>query len=330
MKLHSIRWMFLLAAFPMVTGAAEPAPASRKVELAEVAQSWPAEATVEAVRQATLTAQVQGRVLEVRADAGTAVKPGQLLMRLDARQAAEDAAGAEARLAQAKAQWERNRSLFEKKFISKAALDAAEADYKAARAAAGGAGAGLSYASITAPFAGVVGERLTELGEMAAPGKPLLTVFDPVGMRVVAAVPQYKLGELRGTLKAKVEFPESGRWVDAVRVELLPTVEGRTHTATVRAYLPEKIDGVRPGMFARLHLLTGAAKKIVVPAGAVVRRGEVSLIYVLDDKSAPRLRQVRLGEAQAGGDIEVLAGLAAGETIALDPIRAGIDTRKKP
>ncbi|HEY6896321.1 MAG TPA: efflux RND transporter periplasmic adaptor subunit, partial [Rhodocyclaceae bacterium] len=95
-------------------------------------------------------------------------------------------------------------------------------------------------------------------------------------------------------------------------------------------YLPEKIDGVRPGMFARLHLLTGSAKKIVVPSGAVVRRGEVSLIYVLDDKSAPRLRQVRLGEAQAGGDIEVLAGLAAGETIALDPIRAGIDTRKKP
>ncbi|HEY6898939.1 MAG TPA: biotin/lipoyl-binding protein, partial [Rhodocyclaceae bacterium] len=125
MKLHSIRWMFLLVALPMVTAAAEPAPAGRKVELAEVAQSWPAEATVEAVRQATLTAQVQGRVLEVRVDAGATVKPGQLLMRLDARQAAEDAAGAEARLAQAKAQWERNRSLFEKKFISKAALDSA-------------------------------------------------------------------------------------------------------------------------------------------------------------------------------------------------------------
>lgn len=321
--------LFLSLMIPCLPAGAEPLQ-GQKVVLKPVDRTIAADATVEAVRQATVAAQVNGRVMEVRVDAGSRVKAGEVLMRIDSREAAQGAAAAQAQLIQAQAQYERTRSLIEKKFVSAAALDKAEADYKAAKAVAAQAGVGAGYGTITAPMAGVVGQRLTELGEMAAPGRPLMTVFDPRSLRVVAAVPQQALAELKGgkSLQARIEFTESGRWLDAARVEVLPTVDGRTHTATVRAYLPDNTDQVLPGAYARLHLITGKADKLLVPASAVVRRGEVTLVYVLDDKGAPRLRQVRLGETMADG-VEVLAGIASGETVALEPVKAGMAAVKK-
>jgi RND family efflux transporter MFP subunit len=304
--------------------AAESAAESVTVQMREVALSYPAEGVVEAVRQATVAAQLAGRVIEVRADAGKRVKQGEVLMRIDAREAAQGLAGAQAQLAQAKASYERTKALVDKKFMSPAAMDQAEAAWKAAQATAGASGATLSHASVTAPLSGLVAERHTELGEMAAPGKPLITVFDPKGMRVIATVPQYKLAEVRRNAKARVEFPESGLWIDAVRVEILPAADPRSHTVTARLYLPDDIAGVIPGMAVRAHFVSGKATKLTVPPAAILRRGEITAVYVLDDKAQPRLRQVRLGEAVAGGELEVLAGLAPGEKVSLDPVKAGI------
>jgi len=315
---------FLLLALALVAGLAH---AQYTVELKDTELTYPAEAVVEAVKQATVAAQLQGRVVEVRADAGQRVKQGEVLMRLDAREAAEGAAGSQAQYLQAKAQYERSKNLHGQKFISQAALDQAEATFKAAQANAGASGATLSHATVTAPISGIVAQRHTELGEMASPGKPLITVFDPKGLRVTASVPQYKLAEVRKASRAKVEFPEIGVWVDAAKVEVLPTADARTHAVTARVYLPDDLQNVIPGMFARVHFITGVAKKLTVPAAAVVRRGEVSALYVLGE-GGPRLRQVRLGEAVAGGDLEVLAGLSAGEKISLDPVKTGIDLRQ--
>lgn len=307
-----------------LTPALAQTAATATIEAREVDVTYPAEATVEAVRQATVAAQVAGRVIEVRADAGQRVKSGELLMRLDAREAAEGLAGAQALAIQAKANLDRNRSLFEKKFISQAALDKAEADYKAAAAAAGAAGAGLSHGSVTAPIGGIVGQRLAELGEMAALGRPLFSVFDPKSLRVVASVPQYKLAEVRQATKARIEFPETGRWVEAVRVELLPSADARTHTVTARLYLPDNADGIVPGMAARAHFVSGRAKKLTLPPAAVLRRGEVTAVYVIDGQNQARLRQVRLGEPVAGGELEVMAGLASGDKVSLEPVKTGI------
>ena len=305
------------------------APQTLVLQAREVATTYPAESVVEAVRQATVAAQVVGRVVDVRTDAGRRVKAGETLMKIDAREAAEGVAGAQAQLAQAQANYGRTRNLYEKKFISGAALDKAEADLNAARAAAGQAGAGLSHATVAAPMSGVVAQRHVELGEMAALGKPLVTVFDPKGMRVVASVPQSKLAALRGAVQAKVEFPETGRWIAATRVELLPTLDARSHTVTVRVYLPEVgAEGVVPGMAARVHFVSGHAVKLTVPPQAVVRRGEVSAVYVIDAQGQPRLRQVRLGEAVAGGELEVMAGLAAGDKVSLEPVKSGIAVRQ--
>lgn len=284
----------------------------------------PVEATVEAVVQTTLTAQVSGRVMEMRVDAGQTVNKGELLLRIDAREASEVAAGASAQFINARANYERMKNLQKQNFISAAALDKAKADFEAAQATRGQAGVSLGYASVTAPISGVVAQRLIEQGETAAPGRPLLTIYDPNGLRVTASIPQYQLPQMRSVKQARVEFPELGQWVDAKVVTLLPTADAATHVSQVRVSLPAELKGVIPGMFARVHFVVGRAQRMTVPSAAVVRRGEVAAVYVRNAQGELSLRQLRLGELLSGGEIEVLAGLATGEHVVLDPVKAAI------
>jgi RND family efflux transporter MFP subunit len=314
-----------LAAAPVFAQLATVTLEARDVDL-----TYPAEAVVEAVHSATVAAQVQGRVVEVRADAGQRVTKGELLMRIDAREFADNAAGAQAQYIQAKANYERTKNLFAQKFVSSAALDKAEADFKAAEATAGASGATYSHANVTAPISGIVAQRLTELGEMAAPGKPLITIYEPKGLRVVASIPQYKLAAVKKGMKARLEFPETGQWIDATRVEILPTADARSHTVTARLYLPDNVPGVIPGMAARAHFIVGSGKKLTVPPTAVLRRGEVTAVYVVDAQNQPHLRQIRLGETVGNGEVEILAGLSGGERVSLDPIKAGMQLKQQP
>jgi RND family efflux transporter MFP subunit len=308
-----------LAPFPALA-----ADASLLVETKDVAVSFPAEATVEAVQQATVAAQIAGRVLDIRVDAGQRVKQGELLMRIDAREAAGGDAAAQANLVQARASYERTRNLHAQKFVSQAALDQAEAAFKAAQGSAGASGATYSHASVTAPISGLIAERHVQVGEMAAPGTPLVTVFDPKGLRVIVSIPQSRLAAVKRSGEARVEFPESNLSVPVRRIEVLPAVDAKSQTATARLYLPDNIEGVVPGMAARAHFAIGQAKKLTVPAAAVIRRGEITAVYVLDDKGAGRMRQVRLGEPVANGDLELLAGINSGERVSLEPIKTGI------
>lgn len=285
-----------------------------------------AEAVVEAVQQTTVGAQLAGRVLEVRADAGQRVNKGDLLMRIDAREAGEAARAADAQYKVAKLNYERHRQLKEQKFVSQAALDKAKADFDAAAANRGAAGASQSHATIVAPMTGIVARRHAEAGDMAMPGTPLFTIYQPGGLRVTASVPQHRLAAMRGVGTARVEFPELAKWVDATAVQLLPTVDAATHVSQVRVSLPAVPDAV-PGMFARVHFVTGRADKLTVPAAAVVRRGEVAAVYVLTADQRLVLRQLRLGEAVGQGEIEVLAGLAAGDQVVTDPVKAAIQIR---
>lgn len=343
------RWSLaavLLAALPVAaetTATRAPArtpevrtPEVRILELREVALTLPAEAVIEATRQATVATQVTGRIVAVHAEAGQRVQAGQVLMRIDAREAAENLAAARAQLAQAEANFNRTQNLFKQKFVSQAALDQAEAALKSARAQVAAAGAGASHATVTAPISGIVAQRHAELGDLATPGKPLVTLFAPDGLRAVASIPQYRLGDVQRARLARVELPENSReyrrgdagkrWLDGTRFEVLPTIDAQSHTATARVYL-SAAEGLVPGMAARVHFVTGQARKLTVPASAVLRRGEISAVYVLKDGKTV-LRQVRLGEPVADGELEVLSGLAAGETVSLDPVKTGIEMKQ--
>jgi RND family efflux transporter MFP subunit len=308
------------------------------VELRDVDLTYSAEAVVEAVRQSTVSAQVAGRIVELRFDVGDSVKKGEVIARIDERAAAQALAASEAQVreaqaaaANARAQYDRTRELLAQKFVSRATLDKAEADYKQAQARLGAvlAGAGQaaterSFATIVAPYSGVVSARHVELGEMAVPGKALLTGFDPTTLRVVATVPQTQVAALQAAGRARIEVPSAGRWLDVKSLTVVPAADPRTHTSRVRLELPGDARGVYPGVYARAHFVVGRATRLLVPREAVLRRSEVTAVYVLDEKGAPRLRQVRLGTAGDEHAVEVLAGLRAGERVALEPVKAGM------
>ncbi|NCN23208.1 MAG: efflux RND transporter periplasmic adaptor subunit, partial [Gallionella sp.] len=215
--------------------AAEPLVVA-PVEYREMAQTYTGEGLVEATRQSTVSAQIGGRVKEINFDVGDRVNKGQVILRIDEREAEQALAGSQAQVMQAqanaqnaKAGYERSKQLFAQKFISQAALDKAQADYKVAMAQAAASAAGVGqaslargYTAVIAPYAGVVAARMVELGEMVMPGKPLMTGFDPSEMRVVVSVPQYKLAEIGAKPEAKVEVSSLNRWIKAAYSTVQP------------------------------------------------------------------------------------------------------------
>jgi RND family efflux transporter MFP subunit len=293
---------------------------------------------VEAVRQTVLAAQVPGAVVELNVKAGDRVKAGQLLLRLDARAADQGAAASDAQVQAARAalevatrEYERQKQLHQKKYISQAALDRAESEFKATSAQvvaqmaqAGAARTQTGLHTVRAPYAGVVAEVPVALGDMAMPGRALVTLYDPTALRVTASVPQSVAGSVSADA-LRVELPglaAAQQWPRAERVQVLPTVDAATHTVQVRAELGAGPEGVAPGMFARLWLPAAgsgtAGQTVTVPLKAIVRRAEMTGVYVQGEGGKSLLRQVRLGRAE-GDRVEVLSGVAPGEQVVVDP-----------
>ena len=328
----------LAGSLALASANAAPALETLRVAAGEFAQGVEVEASIEAVRQSTLAAQVAGRVVELDVKAGDAVRAGQVLVRIDARAAdaalaasRSQVAEAEANLANARRVHERNVALAAQRFVSQAAVDhsatalaAAVAQRDALSAGVGSAAAARDWATIVAPHAGVVGETHVEVGDMATPGRALVTVFDPREMRAVALVPQALLAQARLD-QAAVEVPAIATTIAPLRSSVVPVADARTHTTRVRFDLPPTAS-LAPGHYARVRLPTGVAAMIAIPASAIVQRGEVSGVYVVEPGGAARLRQVRVGERVGRDRVEILAGLSAGETIAANPIAAGMRT----
>ncbi|HTN48251.1 MAG TPA: efflux RND transporter periplasmic adaptor subunit [Burkholderiaceae bacterium] len=301
-----------------------------EIRLREIDDIYAADAVVEAVRQATIASQLSGTVVQILVDAGDHVKKGQVLARIDTRETdAQVAAGragvaqAEAQLAQARLNLDRTRSLVQKNFVSQAALDKAEADARAAQAAADAARAGQaqadtarSFAELRSPMDGIVTRRLMEPGEVAAPGRAVLAVHDPSALRAVGNLPQYVLPKTAGATRARVELPQLARTVEATRVTVLPAADARLLSTQIRADLPPDASSyTAPGAAAKVLVSTGRARKLVVPEVALIRRGELVAVNIVGADGRPQLRQVRLGAQAGDAGVEVLAGLAEGDRV---------------
>jgi RND family efflux transporter MFP subunit len=325
---------------PPAAPAPVPGLATAPVELREVELTLSAEAVVEAVRQSTVAAQISGRIVDLRFDVGDRVQKGDVIARIDERAASQAVAAseaqlraAEAALANARATYERSRQLHADKFISQAALDRARADFESAEsqmkamlAGAGQAATERSFATIVAPYSGIVSARHVQLGEMATPGKPLMTGFDPATLRVVATIASTQVAALQGGTAARIEIPAAGRWIEARGYTVVPAADPRTHSTQVRVELPADVRGIFPGVFARAHFVVGRAPHLMVARAAIVRRGELVAAYVVPASGAPQLRQVRLGTIADERGVEVLAGLMPGERVATEPVSAAAAT----
>ncbi|MBK9216993.1 MAG: efflux RND transporter periplasmic adaptor subunit [Uliginosibacterium sp.] len=212
--------MLLLSVTAMPGWADAPSLASASVRVEAGGGVHVAEAVVEAVHQSVISAQVSGRITALSVKAGDIVRKGQVLVRIDAQAATQQVTASQAQVEEAKAQLdvarktlERQRQLFRQHYISQAAFDQAEAQFKVTEAGvrgsiaqAGAATTQTGFYSLAAPFDGVVAEVSSEQGDMAMPGKPLLTVFDPAAMRVVATLPQSRVA---GSLWTRQRFASS-------------------------------------------------------------------------------------------------------------------------
>jgi RND family efflux transporter MFP subunit len=341
------------AHFAMAANAlapAAPALATAAVQSARAGGTTGYDGVVEAVRQTVIAAQVAGAVTALDVRVGDRVQAGQVLARIDARAADQNAAAGDAQVRAANASldlaakdFERQQQLFGKNYISQAALERAEAQFKAAqaqvaaqRAQAASTRTQTGFFVVRAPYAGIVSEVPLALGDMAMPGRALLTLYDPLALRVSVAVPQS--AQFDATVPAttttvdggaskspiKVQFPGlpgAREWAVPSRVSLLPGADPGTHTQQLRLELPAGLAGLSPGMFARVWLpVSGeaSAARLYAPATAIVRRAEMTAVYVVDAAGRPVLRQVRLGAA-SGDVIEILSGVSAGERVARDP-----------
>jgi len=322
--------------------AASPAATSNLATMTVGAEAAPAEllldGIVEAVNQATLSAQTAGRVAEVNVEVNDRVKQGELLMRL---RATEQVAGlgqaqaalqaAMARDAQALAQHDRIRDMYERKVVARttyddaiAARDTAAANLAATRAGLEAAREGVSYTELRAPYDGVVTAKRAQVGEAVAPGMPLLTVAALDAMRVVAEVPQTSANAVQASPRAVVYVGDER--IAATKVTLYPSAEPASGTFRARVELPQAGTRLAPGTYAKVGFVTGETSRVLVPVSAVVDRSELRAVYVVMPDGRVALRQVRLGRP-LGDRIEVIAGLAPGEKVAMDPAAAGLAAR---
>ncbi|HJV85254.1 MAG TPA: efflux RND transporter periplasmic adaptor subunit [Noviherbaspirillum sp.] len=322
---------------PAAWAGAQDGLPTATVQSAGTAEAAPYDGVVEAVRQTVMASQVPGAIIALPVKAGDVVKEGQVLVRIDARAAAQNSAASEAQVQAARAalelatkDFQRQQQLYKKEYISQAAFERAESQYRATSAQlraqiaqASAASIQSGFYTVKAPYAGVIADVPVSLGDMAMPGRPLLTIYAPTALRVTASVPQTALARVAAGQPVKVELPglpADRQWMTIPQLQVLPTIDAGTHSAQVRVDLPADVKGVTPGMFARVWLPSQGAGsgRLYVPSSAVVRRAEMTGLYVIDAKGQAILRQVRTGRVE-GERIEILSGVAAGERVVLDP-----------
>jgi len=297
---------------------------------------------VEARQQATLSAEVAGKIEEVNFDVDDFVDQGEIVLRIRdreyrARQQQARAAldEANANLQEMQLEFKRSQDLRKQKLISQAVFDKDRANLKAAEARKVSAEANLAraeeqlgYTVVRAPYSGVVVQRHVEPGESVNPGQPIMTGYALGQLRVSADVPQSLISGLRKNPAASIVLIEDGRSIEAARITIHPFADPQNHSFPVRLDLPEIKDGLFPGMLVKVEISVGDTERLLLPQSALVSRSEVNAVYVIDAEGRVSMRQVRPGN-RYDDRIEILAGLDVDETVALDPVRAGIELKRQ-
>ena len=292
---------------------------------------------IEARQQATLSAEVAGKIEAVNFDVDDFVKQGEVVLRIRDREYVAQQKQARAAVDEAKANlqdmrlaFKRNEGLRKQKLISQAIFDKSSANLQAAQARMASADANLAQADellshtlLRAPYSGVVVERHVESGESVSPGQPIMTGYALGQLRVSANVPQSIIDGLRSHRLARVIILEDNHSIEVSEITIHPFANPKSHSFPVRLQLPQMERRLYPGMLVKVAITIGSTRRLVLPQRALVSRAEVNAVYVLDDDGRISFRQVRPGN-RYGEQIEILSGLGEGETIALDPVSAGI------
>ncbi len=311
---------------PIPVESAEGLPTA-KVEVQSVPAVTEAVGTVQPERIATVTSQVLANIVEMRASAGQRVRAGETLVVLDDRelrhrvmQAQEALRSAQATLEQAESDYKRDKPLFDQQVITpydfehtQTNLKTAEANVHRLQQAEREAEVNLSYAAIGSGFSGVVVDKLANVGDMAAPGKPLFTMYEEGRLWLEANVPEDLMDRVRLNAVLPYRIDAVGREMRGRVVEIVPSSDPASRSVLVRVHLDETRDVV-PGMFGRLLIPMKAEEVVAVPAAALIRAGQLTMVDVVRDGRLER-RTVQTGRAIGQDKLEVLSGLAPGDAV---------------
>lgn len=266
-------------------------------------ESFPAAVVSE--RSAEVATRMSGTVERVVVDVGARVRQGDLLVRLDASDIRARMSAARANLELAERSHARVESLAADGAASQAELDEVTARLEAARAGLEEAAVQETYAEVRAPFSGEVTGRMVDAGDLAVPGQPLLTLVAPGELKVTAELPAHRAGSLAAGQEVTVRVSGVHGPLRAEITRVVNALDAGARTFRVEARLLDAPPSVLSGAWARLELPRGGEGPRWIPADAVVRRGQLEGVWVVETDTL-RLRWVRLGQ-EVDGAVEVLA-----------------------
>jgi membrane fusion protein (multidrug efflux system) len=302
-----------------------------KVEAVEVDTTEPVPATVGARQATTISSRIIARITRILVRAGETVSQGQLLLELERSelesrlsQSKQRVVALTARLTEARLNLERAENLQSQGLVAKATLDEArathdslQADLVSAQRAAEEAEVAISYTEIRSPIDGRVVDRFAEPGDTASPGERLLSLYNPLSLRIEAAVSESLALPLRLGQGLKAEIPALGRTLDAQIEELVPAADPGSRSFLVKARIGVQ-DDLMPGMYARLLIPAGTQKLLLIPRHLVADFGQLDMVWVYAN-GQPERRFVRLGRQLGADRVEVISGLEAGEVLVPQP-----------
>ena len=156
-----------------------------------------------------------------------------------------------------------------------------------------------------------------------------MTGYSQNELRVVTHVPQSIVNSIRQTSSARIIVSDKTEQdLHSNLITVYPDADAKTHTYKVRVKLPAVPQGIYPGHFVKVQFPVGSRQSIRVPDKSVLQRSELQAVYVVSDNQVS-LRQIRIGNRDANGMVEILAGLSEGESISLDPVSAGVYLKSK-
>ena len=276
-------------------------------------------AAIESSRRAILNSRLTASIVELSAREGDGVNAGAVLVRLEDVALKAALSAAEASDQAATRDLKRAEALLAKGAGTRNEVENAATAAERSRSAVVAAREGLSHASIRAPFPGRIVRKLASVGDIVNPGQPLLEIEGTGGLEVTASIEGAVHDRLRTGQKIQVRLDGVAAPFPATIHDLASSADPSTHRFTLRADIAPA-PGVRAGLFARILVSSpGGEPRVLVPSGAILRRGGLTGVYVIRDGRA-WLRWIAPGDA-FGDSVEVRAGLDAKERVALEPSR---------
>jgi len=281
--------------------------------------------TVRAKLRATLEGQASGRIAAMPVVLGQQVTAGERVARLDAPEVKARLEQAEASLQQAEQEWKRVSALFSQQAATRADYDAANARYLVAKGAAAEARALMGYVEVLAPFDGVVTRKRADLGDLAAPGKPLVDLEDPTRLQLEADVPEAIAARVQPGARMTIRLSQIAPEISGTVAEIAPIADPTSRTFRVKLDLLST-PGLMSGQFARLIVPLGDTTCLRVPSSAVVQRGQMEIVFTAHNQRA-QLHLVKTGRRIAD-ETEILSGLDSGDAVVAENASQLVDGQR--